>query len=119
MRSHRTLKAWIDGRDLSRLALRASRECWKPYASGLFSQLQRAALSIQLNIAEGHAIGGRARFVNHLRIAYGSAVETEELLQLAMEEGLLPTGVAEDGLEKCQRCQKLLAGVIKRYRATT
>jgi four helix bundle protein len=53
-------------------------------------QLQRAALSVQLNIAEGYALKSSRRFRNHLDIAYGSAVETAELLDLTSELGLFP-----------------------------
>ncbi len=38
-------------------AFLAARSHWKPHASALFDQLQRAALSVQCNIAEGYALG--------------------------------------------------------------
>jgi four helix bundle protein len=50
-----------------------------------FAQLQRASLSVQLNIAEGYAFGDSPSFTRHLAIAYGSAVETGELLEVALE----------------------------------
>lgn len=119
MSNHRSLRAWAEARELSLQALHVTRVFWRPHASGLFGQLQRSALSVQLNIAEGYAAGGRARFVNHLRIAYGSAVETEELFDVAAADGLLPKAQAEEYLERCRRCQRLLAGLIKRYRQTS
>lgn len=39
-------------------------------------------MSVQLNIAEGYAFGDGPTFVRHLRIAYGSAVETGDILVL-------------------------------------
>jgi four helix bundle protein len=116
MRDHRSLEAWQEAKELSRIALRSSRLYWKPYAAGLFGQLQRASLSIQLNIAEGYALGTPASFANHLRIAYGSAVETAELLELASEEKLLPDAISGPGLVRCHRCERLLLGLLKRYR---
>ena len=51
----------------------------------MLDQLRRAALSVQLNIAEGFASGRSPRCRQHLRIAYGSAVETTDVLDLLIE----------------------------------
>jgi four helix bundle protein len=69
-----------------------------------------------LNIAEGFALADLGRFGNHLAIAYGSAVETEDVLELAMEEGILPEPLAALTIRKCQQCERLLLGLLKRYR---
>jgi four helix bundle protein len=116
MRDHRSLEAWQEARELSRIAVRSSRLYWKGYAAALFGQLQRAAISIRLNVAEGYALNTRASFANQLRIAYGSAVETEELLELALEEDVLPESVCRPALAHCHRCERLLLGLLKRYR---
>ena len=81
-------------------------------------QLQRAALSVQLNIAEGYALRSSKRFRNHLDIAYASAVETAELLELNSDLELLPPDNAEPTIQRCKRCQGLLLGLIKRLRRT-
>jgi four helix bundle protein len=116
MRDHRSLEAWKEAREVSLATLDACRQHWKPYAAALFGQLQRASLSVQLNIAEGYALGTRKSFANHLRIAYGSAVETEEILELAGEKRILPEKVAGEMIEHCLRSQRLLLGLLKRYR---
>jgi four helix bundle protein len=101
---------------VSRHAYRACRDHWKPAAFAIFSQFQRAAISIRLNIAEGFALADFGRFGNHLAIAYGSAVETEECLELMMEEEILPREFAAEIIERCQRCERLLLGLLKKYR---
>jgi len=116
MRDHRSLDAWKQARKVSLAAMDASRDYWKPYAAALFGQLQRAALSVQLNIAEGYALGTKKHFVNHLRIAYGSAVETGDLLDIASEKLVLPEELASEMIGNNVRCQQLLLGLIKRYR---
>ena len=113
---HRSLLAWVEAREVSRAAYRACRDHWKPAAAAIFDQYQRAALSIRLNIAEGFALADYGRFGNHLAIAYGSAVETEECLELALEEGILPENMAKEAIDRCQRCERLLLGLLKKYR---
>ena len=116
MRDHRSLDAWKQARIVSLAALDASREHWKPYAAAIFGQLQRAALSVQLNIAEGYALGTRKSFANHLRIAYGSAVETGDLLDILGERMILPPDMVSGAIESNVRSQQLLLGLIKKYR---
>lgn len=56
---------------------------------GVTSQLRRAALSVVLNIVEGHTRGGKNEFRQFLRIAYGSLAETEYLLVFSKEQKYL------------------------------
>ena len=52
MRDHTSLHAWQEAHAASVGGIRLCRSSWKPYASALFNQLQRASLSVHLNIAE-------------------------------------------------------------------
>jgi len=91
-----------------------ARSRWKPYASALFSQLQRASLSVQLNIAEGYAFGESPTYTQHLKIAYGSAVETGELLEIALDTNVVPADKATVLLTRNRRSQRLLLGLLRR-----
>lgn len=90
-----------------------ARHCWKPYAAALFSQLQRASLSVQLNIAKGYAFGESPTYTRHLRIAYGSAVETGELLETALKAEVIPLEAGEQLLARNRRSQRLLLGMLR------
>ena len=92
--------------------IRLARERWQPYAAALFSQLQRASLSVPLNIAEGYAAGGRRTFIRHLRIAYGSAIESGEILRMLLDLEDFPSSQVRPLLERCRRSQRLLLGLI-------
>ena len=83
--------------------------------AAIFSQLQRAALSVQLNIEKGYARRAAAQFRYHLNVAYGSAVETIKLLELLRDLDLLPTGQLEPMLQDASDCRGLLLGLIRRY----
>jgi four helix bundle protein len=112
MRDHKSLLAWQEANSVVRAVMVATRGRRHPCVD----QLQRAALSVQLNIAEGYALRSSKRFRNHLDIAYASAVETAELLELTSELELLPTHQARPTIQRCRRCQSLLLGLIKRLR---
>jgi four helix bundle protein len=115
MRDHKSLVAWQVANELVRGVLKACRAWWRPHAGELFHQLQRSSLSVQLNIAEGYALKGRRQFYYHLRVAYGSAVESGDLLELALSERLLPDEEAQALLASCHRAQRLLLGMLHRY----
>jgi len=117
MRDHKSLLAWREAHEVARAVLRCSRTAWRPHAAALFTQLQRSSLSAQLNITEGYSLIANNRFPYHLRVAYGSAVETGDLLELALEENLLPKSDALLLLERCRKAQRLILGLISRYAA--
>ncbi len=56
---------------------------------GLTQQLQRAAVSVPANIAEGAARNGTKEFIHFLGIASGSLSELDTLIELAHKLGYL------------------------------
>ena len=113
MRDHRSLEAWQEARLVVLGTIQLSRVNWKPYAAALVGQLQRASLSVQLNIAEGYAYANSPSFTRHLAIAYGSAVETGELLEVALDAHVISAEVVRPLLARNQRSQRLLLGLLK------
>jgi four helix bundle protein len=113
MRDHRSLLAWQEAHAVSLGVLQLSRDAWRPYAAALFAQLQRASLSVELNIAEGYTYGNTANFTRLLGIAYGSSVETTELLRLGIEGQVLPTEQAGELLPHATRASRLILGMLK------
>lgn len=51
----------------------------------MYSQLQRAATSVVLNIVEGCSNRSNKVFLNHLQYSYGSCKEMQVLLQLCYD----------------------------------
>ena len=96
--------------------IRLCRTSWKPYAAALFSQLQRSSLSVQLNIAEGYTFGNSPTFTKHLGRAYGSAVETGELLRLAAEAGVIEENLVKPLLQRTQQAEHILLALLKQRR---
>ena len=113
MRDHHSLHALQEAQAVALGAIELARDRWKPYAAALFSQLQRASLSVQLNIAEGYAFGDSATYTRHLRIAYGSAVETGELLEVGLKSAVIPVNTGVALLTRNRRSQRLLLGMLR------
>lgn len=87
MRTHRDLVAW---QLASRSAVAIHRyfdRAWTPQRAAIIEQVRRASLSVPLNLAEGYAQGRGARCKFHIRVAFGSAVETYALLEFLVEVG--------------------------------
>jgi four helix bundle protein len=116
VRDHTSLRAWQEARQVALEVIKLARSSWKPYAAALFNQLQRASLSIQLNIAEGYTYGDSPTFTKHLGIAYGSAVETGELLQLASDAGLADRVTLNSLLDRTHETERILLGMLKSRR---
>jgi four helix bundle protein len=117
MRDHTSLHAWQEAHATTIAVIRLCRSGWQPYASALFNQLQKASLSVQLNIAEGYTFGESPTFTRHLGIAYGSAVETVELLRLAIDGEIVDAEVLNPLIKRAQRTERLLVGMLKQRRA--
>ncbi|HTO72200.1 MAG TPA: four helix bundle protein [Gemmatimonadales bacterium] len=114
MRDHTSLLAWREANIVALAAVNLNTKYWKPPAGHIFSQLLRSSLSVQLNIAEGYAFTDSPSFLRHLRIAYGSAVETADLLNLLVQSRTVGLEPVSEVLGHCRRSQKLLMGLIRR-----
>jgi four helix bundle protein len=116
MKTHRSLHAWKEARLVSLGAIEAAKLHWKPWAAALYSQLLRASASVQLNLAEGSAFGPSRTYVRHLTIAYGSAVETIEIIELMIESSTIPDQPGQQLLVHAERSRQLLVGLLKHHR---
>ena len=116
MRTHRELFAWRRARQLTIEVYRYTALYWRPAWSAIFDQLRRAALSVQLNIAEGFASGPGARCRYHLRVAYGSAVEATELIDLLETLGAADTSALQQMYSTSREAQALTLLLWKRSR---
>ncbi len=79
------LIAWQRARLLTKEIYQLTRKQAFAKDFGLSSQIQRAAVSIMSNIAEGFERGGRAEFHQFLVIAKGSCAEVRSLLYVALD----------------------------------
>jgi four helix bundle protein len=114
MRDHKSILAWQEARAVVFGVLELSSGHWRPHLGAIFSQLQRSSVSVMVNVAEGYGWLNTPTFTRHLRIAYGSAIETADLLEVLQESGSAPPETTAPILEHCRRSQRLLLGLLKR-----
>ena len=81
---------------------------------GLISQIQRAAVSIPSNIAEGANRNSNKEFIQFLFIALGSASEVETQLIIANKLGY--THNINDELNEITKIRKMLNALIRSLR---
>src|SRR2546428_12566266 len=90
IKSYRDLLVWQKAMDLVVNSYQLAALLPKSEAYGLVSQIQRAAVSIPANIAEGHGRDHLGDYLHHLSIANGSLMELETHLLLASRLSFLP-----------------------------
>ena len=79
----RDLRVWQGGMDLVEQVYRLTQEFPEHERYGLVSQMQRAAVSVPSNIAEGHTRDSSKEYLRHLSIARASLAELQTQLEIA------------------------------------
>lgn len=77
---------------------------------GFNDQIQRAAVSVMNNIAEGHEYGGRTMYQKYLKISLGSCGEVRSMLYLALDLNYIDKTMAEQLIHDCKG---LAIGIVK------
>jgi len=80
------IESWKEARNLVKQIYAQFREC-KDF--GFKDQIQRAAISVMSNVAEGFDRGSNKEFVQFMIIARGSVAEVKSLSYAALDIGYL------------------------------
>ncbi len=83
--SYKQLRVWQNGMELVSRVYRLTRSFPRHEVFGLSSQLQRAAVSVPANIAEGHTRGTTKEFFRYVTMAHGSLAELETMFLAARD----------------------------------
>ncbi|MDH5639790.1 MAG: four helix bundle protein [Nitrospira sp.] len=114
-RSFEELEVWKRASQLAVQVYEALRES-RDFA--LRDQMQRAAVSIPSNIAEGAERGGKD-FVRFLRVARGSAAELRTQCYIAGQVGLLTTDRMNRIVGELKEISKMLTGLARSLNTET
>ena len=83
---------------------------------GMRDQMQRAAVSIAANIAEGYERGSRKEYIQFLNIAKGSVGELRCLLTIASHLHYADEAVLKNLFDDSEEISRMLKGLINSLR---
>jgi four helix bundle protein len=113
VRSYRDLKVWQRSIDLSAESLALAKRLPRSAPSALRNQIQRAALSIPANIAEGNGRRTRADYLRHLSIANGSLLELETHIAVTERMAYLAPDALTRVVALSSEVGRMLAGLVR------
>ena len=105
------LVVWQKARDLAVMIYRATSHGRFARDAGLCGQIQRAAVPVKSNIAEGFDRYSRAEFRQFLSIARGSASEIRNYLHLAQALGYIPEEDHRLPVSHCMEVSRMTAAL--------
>jgi four helix bundle protein len=111
--SYRELTVWNKAMDLVVESYRLANQLPKIETYGLANQIQRSAVSIPANIAEGHGRYHLGDYLHHLSIANGSLKELETHLLIASRLSYLELSELEIALKLAEEIGRMLTTLIR------
>jgi four helix bundle protein len=105
------LVAWQKARVLTRLIYEVTRKETFSRDFGLSGQIQRAAVSMMSNVAEGFERGGRGEFHQFLSTAKASCAELRSQLYVAFDIGYLDEKEFDDLMARAVEVAKIIGGL--------
>ncbi len=111
--SYRDLEVWKKSMDVVVQCYETTRSFPASEQYGLTGQIQRAAVSVPANIAEGQARQHRKEFLHHLSIAHGSVAELETHIEIARRIGYIGDPVAHRFFGQTEEVGRMINGLRK------
>jgi four helix bundle protein len=109
---YQQLLVWQKAMDFAVACYQATDRFPKAQTYRLCDQLQRAAVSIPSNIAEGQGKGYTNDFLRHLAYAAGSLCESETQVIIAQRLGYLTPDAATELLQASAEIGRMLNGLV-------
>ena len=116
IKSYQDLLVWQKGMDLVTEAYRVTRKLPPHEAYGLAAQMQRAAVSIPSNIAEGFGRHHRRENLQHLAFANGSLKEVETQALITVRLGYLQEEDTQVLMQMADELGRMLNGLMRKLR---
>ena len=116
IKSYRDLQVWQKAMDLVMESYRLTKSFSRSETFALSTQIQKAAVSVPANIAEGHGREHLGDYLHHLSIANGSLFELESHFQIAERLSYLQNRDLERILSLTAEVGRMLAGLIRKLK---
>ena len=119
IKSFEDIKAWQEARILTNeVYARTKKEAFSK-DFGLASQIQRAAVSIMNNMAEGFDSGSNAEFMRFLGYSRRSASEVQCNLYVALDQGYINKKEFDLMYEYAEKIRRMITAFKKYLREST
>jgi four helix bundle protein len=115
-KSYLDLELWQKAMDLAVECYTLTKSFPGTELYGLSGHLQRAAVSVPANVAEGQGRQHRSEFIQRLSIASGSLAEVETHIRIAQRVKYLPENKAQELLLRTGEVGRLLNGLLRYLR---
>ena len=115
--SYRDLLVWQKAMDLVELSYRLARRLPTTETYGLITQIQRSAVSIPANIAEGHGRRHLGDYLHHLSISNGSLMELETHFLIGVRLGYLKQTEIDPAMQLAEEVGRMLGGLVLKLEA--
>jgi four helix bundle protein len=106
------LQIWKEARRLTKEIYRLTSGSKFSRDFGLRDQIQRAAVSVMSNIAEGFERGGNQEFAQFLYVAKGSCGELRSQLYVAVDQAYVSANESEGLLISLKRLSSMIGSLI-------
>lgn len=113
MKNFKQLRVWQSGMEITKLCYKFTAAFPQHEKFSLVSQINRAAVSIPANIAEGSSRKSQKDYFRFLEIALGSAFELESLLLVAIAINYITETEVNELLELISSEQKMLMSFME------
>jgi four helix bundle protein len=117
IKSYRDLRVWQKAMDLVVESYEIVMHLPRNELYGLATQIQRAAVSIPANIAEGHGREHLGDYLHHLSCANGSLMELETHVLIAKKLSYITAAQLEPILRNTAELGRMMAGLISKLKA--
>ena len=114
MKTYRDLIVWQKAMALVKETYSLSALLPREERFGLVSQMQRAAVSIPSNIAEGYGRGSTNDYLRFLSIARGSKYELETQIEICIMQSYFTREDAQGACSLCDEIGKMITSLIGR-----
>jgi four helix bundle protein len=113
MGNFQKLRVWQLAKDLAVRIYKIIKSTPLSKDFGLRDQIQRAAVSVPSNIAEGDESGTNKNSIRYFYTAKGSIAELQTQIIIAHEIGYLDLALKNDLISECDRISIMLNKIIK------
>jgi len=117
IKSYRDLQVWQKAIDLVVESYKIVNLLPENEVYSLGTQIQRAAVSIPANIAEGHGREHLGDYLHHLSCANGSLMELETHFLIANKLSYITEQQLESLLRSTSELGRMLSGLVNKLRA--